>query len=1320
MKKIASLLITLSLVFCMLIALPLTANAASVESQDGLVATILTDKDSYSETEEILLSIAIENNNPYEVTGISVETFLPEGLNIKVGELNYDNISIPAGTTYQTTVATVGPNGDATPPEETSKPEDTSSDTSSTKPEDTSSKTETSSEKNTSSKDTSSKKQTSSDKRGTFRPSINKGKVPQTGDNSIVALWIALLVVSAISIVLIIKFKKFTKLLSTLLCVALVLTVVPLGILTATNTTDSFSVDKIITVGDESYTLKATVSYPKSAIREFFSVAFESNGGNPIQAQEILRGDYAIQPANPVRLGYNFLGWYVDNETFTTSFDFSIPVNCDITLYAKWELADPDIITGSDDAVNVYSIDSLSVDKDSNSITAVVNAPENCALVVRFIEEAVYFSDNSPAPTQMQYINNGEMFASHVVAAGSNMAELTAVVSQLLPERFVAEAVLIDADGNNLCSPYSSIEHTERYQTFDSRTVYDFTEDTLVLNFDQSLNNNFGVLADDVKVLTAEDIVAEDVDNDGDNDQYKISNPSDTINQNDKIFMSDDDSDHLFKVLTVEIFEGYLIVVPAEANDQDYGFAMEDFYKFLKVDMEYDNDDTDNDNNINIQPISTFNASRGINVKNVYENISGETSLTFNPLTFETEHFKASAEISGKLSASLVFEWDIILFGEDYMRCDFTYSTDTTTTIEVIGKWDNSDNNNQLLEAEKEIKELNLGKLRIPFGVTGIDAFADIKVCVEWELTAGLKAEAVSKTTSGFKYNTVDGFQKVDEKQNDWTVHCEGHAEVKFGPKPSIGVEFLDGVLSAEVECFFGAVASADAVVPIDDGGDSKHACNLCVEGHLNTCITVDVKLEYKITSFLKGTPFDWNIVNIERHLFDFYISLLNDADSMFGGHLHAGTGSCPNRYHKAIVSVKNESGESRPGVVEIYKAQNNEHVGTAVSESYIYLAPGDYVAKTVIEGISYEKAFTITDGVKDVIINTTDLESTVSGSVIDITTGEVIEGATVSIYEYSTLVASGVTNYNGTYNFQLDQGDYMLEVSKPGYITATQYFSLRNGENKYLEATKLAEQDSSNIMGGIYGAIKNGVTGENVSGVNIRITKGWGNEGGMGEPVAMQLTDEYGEYSCRKHSVLGVDFGLDAGNYTITISKEGFITTSFNITIVGGEDMEFNSSITPVGGDGVYRIVLTWGEEPNDLDSHLNATYNGEREHVYYSDTQGNCSYLDVDDTSSYGPETITIEDINMYTGNIMYSIHDYTNKHSEHSTSLSMSSATVKVYCGAELIETFHVPTGNVGTVWDVFYFDSNHNVRPVNEFDLIDDPHYVYGSSTSHNGY
>ena len=63
-----------------------------------------------------------------------------------------------------------------------------------------------------------------------------------------------------------------------------------------------------------------------------YTVAFDSNGGSSVSAQTIESGQTASAPADPVRSGYTFKGWYLDGSLFS----FSSPITGNITLTASW------------------------------------------------------------------------------------------------------------------------------------------------------------------------------------------------------------------------------------------------------------------------------------------------------------------------------------------------------------------------------------------------------------------------------------------------------------------------------------------------------------------------------------------------------------------------------------------------------------------------------------------------------------------------------------------------------------------------------------------------------------------------------------------------------------------------------------------------------------------------------------------------------------------------------------------------------------------------------------------------------------------------
>ncbi|WP_461248840.1 InlB B-repeat-containing protein, partial [Treponema sp. R6D11] len=52
-----------------------------------------------------------------------------------------------------------------------------------------------------------------------------------------------------------------------------------------------------------------------SEIIDSKTVTFNSNGGTPVPSQTLFKGDHVRRPMDPTKNGFNFAGWYTDNET---------------------------------------------------------------------------------------------------------------------------------------------------------------------------------------------------------------------------------------------------------------------------------------------------------------------------------------------------------------------------------------------------------------------------------------------------------------------------------------------------------------------------------------------------------------------------------------------------------------------------------------------------------------------------------------------------------------------------------------------------------------------------------------------------------------------------------------------------------------------------------------------------------------------------------------------------------------------------------------------------------------------------------------------
>lgn len=210
-----------------------------------------------------------------------------------------------------------------------------------------------------------------------------------------------------------------------------------------------------------------------------------------------------------------------------------------------------------------------------------------------------------------------------------------------------------------------------------------------------------------------------------------------------------------------------------------------------------------------------------------------------------------------------------------------------------------------------------------------------------------------------------------------------------------------------------------------------------------------------------------------------------------------------------------------------------------------------------------------------------------------------------------------------------------------------------------------------------------NSVTGKGIGYLKISIRKGINNI--YTYPLEVIETRESGYYQTPE---------LDAGNYCLEINSwDGKHTyTCYNIKVFGDTTIR-NQNISVSGSleDNQMRVVLTWGEKPRDLDSHLEyRLLNGESGHVYCDKRDGilnsdGIAELDKDDTDCFGPETIIIYNDK---------IGDYTFyvKNVSRETSMGGGNAMVKIYFGKQPIPfcTLTIPD-KIGQIWTVFKYSS-----------------------------
>lgn len=261
----------LSLICCF----SFTANAAEVSgTQDGLVASITSEKDSYKANEDIELTFKVTNTNDFAVENVSLEAIIPDGLTLKnKADTNINTVSLGARESLELNLTAVKESADVTAPtDENVQPStENSGETRPVSTEATESAiTETTisvvGQAENSENTTSNNQSAVTDASNTNGNNGSDNTSVKTGANTSY-LVLALICLACIVVAIVaFRFRKHSvKYLSLVLCACIVAgSVTAIGIPKVSASKDlinSFSVDKTISVDSTEYKLSANVKY---------------------------------------------------------------------------------------------------------------------------------------------------------------------------------------------------------------------------------------------------------------------------------------------------------------------------------------------------------------------------------------------------------------------------------------------------------------------------------------------------------------------------------------------------------------------------------------------------------------------------------------------------------------------------------------------------------------------------------------------------------------------------------------------------------------------------------------------------------------------------------------------------------------------------------------------------------------------------------------------------------------------------------------------------------------------------------------------------
>lgn len=144
------------------------------------------------------------------------------------------------------------------------------------------------------------------------------------------------------------------------------------------------------------------------------NIIVETEKGQPMKA-----------PANPVKEGYTFGGWYGD-EALTSPWNFNAPVTGDMTLYAKWTPVSSSA-TQTGKSSQTITVDGKKVELDAYTLKADSNGGDVTYVKLRDVAAVL---NGTQAQFDVQWLNGAIYVAAQTPYVSQNGTELKSIATK--------------------------------------------------------------------------------------------------------------------------------------------------------------------------------------------------------------------------------------------------------------------------------------------------------------------------------------------------------------------------------------------------------------------------------------------------------------------------------------------------------------------------------------------------------------------------------------------------------------------------------------------------------------------------------------------------------------------------------------------------------------------------------------------------------------------------------------------------------------------------------------------------------------------------